>query len=85
MKSKAGVFIGEALLSRPDYPIEKIKFKYVNLEESGLYRLLEATNANANIKKINVGIVSDYGLRTMSELLPRNKSLLRLEFQECIA
>jgi hypothetical protein len=54
----------------------------VNLEETGLYRLLEAVNANKNITRLHVGIVSDFGLRTMAELLPLNKTLLRLEFEE---
>jgi hypothetical protein len=54
----------------------------VNLEETGLYRLLEAVNANKHIHKLHVGIISDYGLRTLSELLKANKSLLKLEFQE---
>ena len=80
MKAKAGHFIGEALLTNPSYPIERIKFKDVNLEENGLYRLLEATNQNKNIKRIHIGVISDYGLLAMSELLKANKSLLRLEF-----
>jgi hypothetical protein len=54
----------------------------VNLEESGLYRVLEAVNANKNISRIHLGVISDYGLRTMAELLKANKSLLRLEFSE---
>jgi hypothetical protein len=82
MQLKAGLFIGEALLANPAYPIERIKFKDVNLEESGLYRLLEAANQNKNIKRVHLGVVSDYGLKTMSELLKGNTSLLRLEFQE---
>lgn len=82
MESKTAQFIGEALLSNPNYPIEKLKFKGVNLEETGLYRLLEAVNANKNINRLHIGIVSDSGLRIMAELLSRNKSLMRLEFQE---
>ena len=82
MQSKAGLFIGEALLANPSYPIQRLKFKDVDLEENGLYRLLEAVNINKNITKLHVGIVSDYGLRTMSELLTTNTSLLKLEFQE---
>ena len=78
MESKSAQFIGEALLANPTYPIEQIKFKGVNLEETGLYRLLEAVNANKHIHKLHVGIISDYGLRTMSELLKANKSLLKL-------
>lgn len=80
MQEKAGLFIGEALLANPRYPIDRIKFKNVKLEESGLYRIIEATNANKNIKRIHIGVISDYGLKTMAELLKLNNSLLRLEF-----
>lgn len=82
MQEKAGMFIGEALLSNPEYPIEYIKFKEINLEEIGLHRILEAANANKHIKRINVGIISDKGLSIMSELLASNTTLLRLEFSE---
>ena len=78
MESKSAQFIGEALLANPAYPIEQLKFKGVKLEETGLYRLLEAVNANKNIHRLHVGIISDYGLRTMAELLKANKSLLKL-------
>jgi len=78
MESKSAQFIGEALLANPTYPIEELKFKGVNLEETGLYRLIEAVNANKHIHKLHVGIISDYGLRTMSELLKANRSLLKL-------
>ncbi len=80
MESKTAQFIGEALLANPTYPIEFLRFKGVNLEQTGLYRLLEAVNANKNIEKLHLGIISDYGLRTISELLRANKSLLKLEF-----
>ena len=80
MESKSAQFIGEALLANPSYPIEFIKFKGVNLEQTGLYRLLEAVNANKNIHRLHIGIISDYGLRTMSEILKTNKSLSKIEF-----
>ena len=76
MESKTAQFIGEALLANPNYKIERLKFKGVKLEETGLYRLLEAVNANKNITRLHVGIVSDFGLRTMAELLPLNKTCL---------
>jgi hypothetical protein len=82
MESKSAQFIGEALLANPNYPIEYIKFKGVNLEQTGLYRLLEAVNANKNIHKLHIGVISDYGLRTMAEILKTNKSLSKIEFQE---
>lgn len=80
MESKAGLFIGDALLKNPSFPIYRLTFKNVNLEESGLYRLLEAANECKTITRLHVGIVSDYGLRTMGELLKANRNLLRLQF-----
>lgn len=82
MQEKAGLFIGEALLANPLYPLQRIKFKGVDLEENGLYRILEAVNANKNISRINLGVISDFGLKTMAELLKENTTLLRLEFSE---
>ena len=82
LQDKAGIFIGDALLGNPAYPLKKLKFKDVNLEETGLYRLLEAANSNANIEKMHLGFVSDYGLKAMAELLKTNTSLLKLEFEE---
>lgn len=49
MQAKAGLFIGEALMENPDYAIAKIIFKNIRLEENGLYRMIEAVNANKNI------------------------------------
>ena len=82
LESKTGHFLGEALLSNPDYPINRLTFKDVRLEDTGLYRLLEAVNHNKHLQKLHVGIVSDYGLNTMAELLKANKSLKKLTFQE---
>lgn len=62
MQEKAGTFIGEALLNNPDYPIERISFKDVNLEENGLFRIIEAAAVNKNIQKLHIGIISDQGL-----------------------
>ena len=69
-------------MANPTYPINRLIFKDVRLEETGLYRLLQAVNENKNIHKIHVGIVSDYGLRAMAELLKSNSSLKKLTFQE---
>ena len=82
MQAKAGLFIGEALLENPDYAVAKIIFKNVRLEENGLYRMIEAANANRHITQLHVGIISDYGLRTLGDLLTHNKSLLKIQFQE---
>ena len=80
LETKTAQFIGEALLRNPSYPIGKLTFKDVRLEETGLYRLIEAVNQNRNVHKLHIGIVSDYGLRTMAELLSANKSLKKLSF-----
>ena len=47
--SKAGEFIGSALVANPDYPLGKLVFGGVCLEDIGLVRVLEAANANKNI------------------------------------
>ena len=82
MKSKTGIFIGEALIANPDHPIEKLNFKNVNLEDDGLIRILEACNANKNIKKVTLGFVSSSGLKIMARTLKINKTLEKLKFQE---
>jgi hypothetical protein len=82
LESKTGHFLGEALLANPTYPITRLTFKDVRLETTGLYRLLEAVNLNKHIQKLHLGIVSDYGLNTMAELLKANSSLKKLTFQE---
>ena len=47
--SKAGEYIGEALSCNPDYPLGKLKFGGVCLEDAGLVRIIEAVNCNKNI------------------------------------
>lgn len=82
LKNKAGIFIGDALISNKDHPVEKISFKNVYLGEDGLLRILEACNANVNIKKVHLGLVSSRGLKIMGQTLKVNKSLEKLKFQE---
>ena len=53
-------------MQNTQYPIESIKLKNVSVEETGLYRILEAVNLNQNIKKLHLGVISDYGLVTMA-------------------
>lgn len=79
---KAGIFIGDALIKNPDHPVEKICFKDVYLGDDGLLRMLEACNSNQNIKKINLGYVTNKGLRYIADTLVHNKSLSKLKFQE---
>ena len=44
--SKAGEYIGEALVKNPEYPLGKLVFGGVCLEETGLVRIIEAVNSN---------------------------------------
>ena len=73
--SKAGEYIGAALCNNPEYPLGKLVFGGVCLEETGLVRIIEAVNANKNIVQLNVGIVTDRGLEILSDLLKTNDSL----------
>jgi hypothetical protein len=82
LKSKAGIFIGDALIANKDHPVEKISFKNVFLGDDGLLRILEACNANSNIKKVHLGYVSSKGLKLMGQTLKINKNLEKLKFQE---
>lgn len=65
LKSKAGIFIGDALIANRDHPVNKISFKNVYLGEDGLLRILEACNVNSNIKKVHLGYISARGLKLM--------------------
>ena len=78
--SKAGEYMGDALMKNPNYPINKIIFRDVCLEENGLRIIMEAANLNTNILRLHVGVVTDAGLKIMAELLPNNRSLIKLEF-----
>jgi hypothetical protein len=80
LKSKTGIFIGESLISNPDHPIEKLKFKNIYLEDDGLIRILEACNTNKNIKSVTLGYVSSTGLKLMAKTLKINKTLEKLKF-----
>ena len=80
--SKAGEFIGEALSNNPDYPLGKLKFGGVCLEENGLVRIVEAVNSNKNIVQLAIGEVTDDGLVMLSELLKRNNSLEEIVMEQ---
>ena len=73
--SKAGEYIGESLCNNPEYPLGKLVFGGICLEETGLVRIIEAVNANKNIVQLNVGIVTDHGLEIIANLLKDNDSL----------
>ena len=80
--SKAGEYIGMALASNPEYEIKKISFKGMSLENIGLVRIMEAANANHNIKKLDVGILTDNGLTQLADLVRPNESLDELVMTE---
>lgn len=78
---KAGEYIGDALIENPDYKIFKIDFKGNKLGEYSIRRMLVACTKNSNIKKLDLGIIGDFGLDLISkELL--NTSLIKLKFVE---
>ena len=80
--SKAGEYIGQALASNPDYKLKKLTFQGMSLESIGLTRVVEAANLNKNIRRLNIGILTDDGLAQLAALLRENTSLEELEFQE---
>ena len=73
--SKAGEYLGEAISANPGYPLRKISFTGICLESIGLTRMIEAVNCNENIKRLDIGILSDAGLKQIATLLEPNKSL----------
>ena len=66
---KAGIFVGDALVSNPDQPVKKLSFKNCSLKEDGLIRVLEACNANKNIKSLHCGYVTNKALRCIAQVL----------------
>jgi hypothetical protein len=46
MQDKAGMYIGDALMKNPKYPIQQILFKGVNLRTEGVKRLFDVMNIN---------------------------------------
>ena len=73
--SRAGEYIGHAICNNPAYPIVSISFTGICLEQIGLTRIIEAVNCNENIKRIDVGILTDDGLKAVSNLLKPNITL----------
>lgn len=80
--SKAGEYFGQALSNNPSYPIKKIQFTGISLESIGLTRIIEAVNCNEHIKRLDIGILSDQGLKDMAEMLRPNEHLDEITFQE---
>ena len=80
--SKAGEFIGQALLENLDSQMYKLSFNKINLEHVGLARVLEAANANAKLAKLDIGIITNSGLMCLADKLQHNKHLEELVFEE---
>jgi len=74
------VYIGEALIKNPSYPMFKLTFENINLEDDGLVRVLEAVTCNTNILKLHCGIVTDRGLEILADKLKDNTSLEEIIF-----
>ena len=79
---KTGEYIGEAILHNLECGLVKLDFKGIYLGETGLRRVLEAANDCKSIEKLNVGVVTDAGLRILAEGLEANCSLEELVFYE---
>ena len=77
---KAGIYIGEALINNKEYPLYKLTFENVHLENDGLVRVLEAVNTNHNVLKLHCGVVTDEGLEILAEKLKDNCSLEEIIF-----
>ena len=77
---KTGEYVGEAILKNPECGLVKLDFKGIYLGETGLQRVIEATNDCKTIEKLNVGVVTDSGLRILAENLKSNSTLEELSF-----
>lgn len=80
--SKSGEFIGDALLANPACELEKIEFKDVKLEETGLQRLIEAMNVCHHVEKVHFGTITDKGLQIIGEHIKPNTGLRKIKFEE---
>lgn len=45
-------------------------------------RIIEAINSNKNVKRLKIGILTDEGLKALSELIKPNEHLEELAIQE---
>ncbi len=79
---KTGEYVGGAILKNPECGLVKLDFKGIYLGESGLQRVIEAANDCKTIEKLDVGVVTDSGLRILAEQLKPNCSLEELTFAE---
>lgn len=64
---KAGEYIGQALLDNVgNSKLESLDFKYVNLGRSGLLRVIDAANQTPTLEKLDVGVLTDEGLKLLA-------------------
>ena len=82
LSHKAGEYIGQALIDNPSCKIERINFEDVHLGETGLLRIIEASNQCHHIETKHVGTVTDSGLRILAEKLIGNQGLEVIQFEE---
>ena len=80
--SRAGEYIGAAIVNNSSYPLTSISFTGISLESIGLTRMIEAVNSNSNIKRLDIGILTDEGLQALSALLASNMTLESITMQE---
>ena len=80
--SKAGEYICQALLDTPSARLEKLEFKGVHLESRGLLRAIDAANKTESLEKLDVGVLTDEGLKLLAERLYGNQHLSELCFSE---
>jgi hypothetical protein len=80
---KTGQYIGQALLDNiGNAKLEALDFAEVCLGDSGLVRIIDAANKTPSLEKLDVGVLSDNGLKLLAERLHENTHLSELTFTE---
>ena len=79
---KTGEYIGQGLLDNPTSTIHKIDLQGLDLGETGLQRVLEAVNTIHHVEKLDVGVVTDSGVKILARELAHNTNLEELQFSE---
>ena len=79
---KTGEYIGQSLIDNASSKIERLNFAQINLGETGLLRIIEASNQCHQIKTMHIGTLSDSGLKILAEKLVGNQGLEVLQFDE---
>ena len=68
-KDRAGVYIGEVFSANPSYPLVRICFEGIDLQEMGVRRVAESLNSNTNIKSVHLGTLDSTTLTIFAENL----------------